>query len=337
MAWALDGIVAADVVPLDERHVAVLGYVLADDDNNDDDGTTNHPRNIPNPYEMELQIVDRTTGSILYSDLLQLERPNGSSSSTQSAISNFSHKCQLLSSFAIPRMDDVLELKEERGDYVIDMTYNSPQFVDSHLRWNLNMVSFPTSTSDEQNNKDHSKYDVDDNNSVDSDDYDFLINTTNNSNIKSSESCTTSAPIMLVISDVDVVLARVRDVDDAIHFALDHRRSALALFWALKYRTRQLRRYTMGELINQYLQSLLRITNVNTSANFGKQISKRSSARNTPKLSLRRMSLAAQSLPILLGGNVNLWKTWIITLEKIPGALFVVRKYIPVRGQSKKY
>jgi hypothetical protein len=28
-----------------------------------------------------------------------------------------------------------------------------------------------------------------------------------------------------------------------------------------------------------------------------------------------------------------MWETWITAIENIPGALFIVRQYIPVRGQ----
>ena len=337
MAWALDGIVAADVVPIDERHIAILGYVLGEDDEDElgdphtaeNSGSDANQRIITNLYEMELQIVDRTNGSISYSDLLQLQQPIGSPFTLQ-VKPNYNQYCRLLSSFAVPRMDDTLELKEEKGDTAADMVLNAPKFVDSHLRWSLNMVSFPASMSDENNHE----VDIDDNGSVDSDEYDFLIRSTKHAKTESSVNSTVPPPTLIIVSNIDMVQARVRDVDDAIHFALEHHRPALALFWALKYRTRQLRRYTMDELINVYLRSLLRITAVNVSP-IGKRSKQQTSALGTRKLSLRRMTLAAQSLPILLGGNVTMWKKWIIALEKIPGALFVVRKYIPVRGQSE--
>ena len=121
-------------------------------------------------------------------------------------------------SFAVPRMDDLLELKEERGDQVVDMLPSAPKYIDSHLRWSLNMVSFPTSMSDEQNNIENV---MDDTDSVDSDEYGFLVNASKSAQPESSENGTVIPPTLLIVSDIDMVLARVRDVDDAIHFALE--------------------------------------------------------------------------------------------------------------------
>ena len=311
--------------------VAVLGYVLGDNNEENETGKTQifegiNPRTIVDPYEMELQILGRTNGFIVYSDLLQLHRPDLSLSSLQ-VKPVYNQNCRLLSTFAVPRMDDVLELKEERGNHVADMIL-VPKFLDSHCRWSLNMVSFPTSISDQLAGNEVMKCEVDDADSVDSDEYDFIANAARNTKSESSINANASPPTLLVVSDVDIVVARVRDVDDAVHFALEHRRPALALFWAFKYGTKQVRRYTINDLIHIYLRSLLRITAASTLS-----VLEQNNVKRTKKLSLRRMTLAAQSLPILLGGNVTMWKTWITALEKIPGALFVVRKYIPVRGQ----
>jgi hypothetical protein len=49
---------------------------------------------------------------------------------------------------------------------------------------------------------------------------------------------------------------------------------------------------------------------------------------------LRRMKLAAEAMPILLGGDVDLWCRWIKEMEQIPGALFIARGALPVRGTS---
>jgi hypothetical protein len=58
MAWGLD-YVATGVVPLDSRHVAVLG-LIPDSSNN----------------EVELQVLDRTNGFVVHSDLLALAELN---------------------------------------------------------------------------------------------------------------------------------------------------------------------------------------------------------------------------------------------------------------------
>jgi hypothetical protein len=349
MAWELDGIVAADVVPIDERHLAILGHVLWDDDdeNNDHDKEDKkkhlNQRLIPNPYEMEIQILDRINGSILYADLLQLQQPVSLQMDTvatnatvqqQKSYICYNQNCRLLSSFSLPRMDDVLELKEEKGENIFDII-PTVKFVDSHLKWNLNMVAFQNYIDDKENITE-SKYE-DDTDSVDSDDYDFVFRVNKNSESDTNIKEVTAPPILMIVSDTDTVLARVRDLDDAIHFALERNKPALALRHALSCSTHQLRRHKMNDLINTYLRSLLRIPNA-SNASLRKSQAKSEKPKSKKvhaihRLSLRRMTLAAQSLPFLLGGNVEMWNFWISELEKIPGALFVVRKYIPVRGK----
>ncbi|MGK3761001.1 MAG: hypothetical protein ACI8RD_013319, partial [Bacillariaceae sp.] len=49
-------------------------------------------------------------------------------------------------------------------------------------------------------------------------------------------------------------------------------------------------------------------------------------------LSLRRMQLAVKAMPVLLGDRIGLWERWTGELEKIPGSLFFLRNYLPVRG-----
>lgn len=325
MAWALDGIVAADVVPMDRRHVAVLGHVLSEEL----DVTTNQ-RIIANAYEMELQILDRTNGSIVYSDLLQLQETELASPEERTHLpdqpsvpSTIHSNFRLLSSFAVPRMDDSLELKEERGGDGVLEILPGDEFVDSHLKWDLSMVSFQESFQMDNDNASNRPNHEEDTESVDSDDYCFMGKTTNTS--ETSYQKFVPPPVLVIVSDNDTVLARIRDLDDAIQFALDNRKPALALRWALASRVHCFQRYSLNDLVNHCLRSLLRLQSSSTSANVGTPLPAR-------HLSLRRMTLAAQALPFLLGGNVDLWKLWLSEFEMIPGALFLVCKYIPVRG-----
>jgi hypothetical protein len=106
-------------------------------------------------------------------------------------------------------------------------------------------------------------------------------------------------------------------VDDAITHALHvQQKPALALSRGLRHK-RQLRRYPLEELMDAYLQAVLRISNDKT---------------NQQQLSLRRMTLAVQAMPVLLGGRIGLWERWAKEMEQISGALFLLRHYLPVRG-----
>jgi hypothetical protein len=322
MAWALDGIVASDVVPIDRRHIAILGHVLVCNDEGSAGSNclaTIIQRTIPNPNEVELQILDRTNGSVVYSDLLQLKKGSLSHLSTI-----FNRNIGLLSSFSVPRMDDSLEMREEKGDNILEIP--AVEFVDSHFKWDLSMVSFQESFQDDNGIDANHPGDEDDTESIDSDDYCFVGKTAFTS--ETSAHAFHSSPLLVIVSDKDTVLARVRDLDDAIQFALDNRKPALALRWALSSRVHCFRRYKLEELVSICLRSLLRLESSSSTASAG--LSAVLPARH---LSLRRMTLAARALPFLLGGSIDMWKVWLLELEKIPGALFLVRKYIPVRGE----
>lgn len=304
MAWGLD-YVAMGVVPLDARHVAVLGLV-------------------PDSTEVDLQVIDRTNGFVVHSDLLALAQPKliGKQSKTAGTLYNGRTNYMLLSSFAVPRQEDIVELKDEKG---IDGDANlvaaivssvggaKLEFVDSHLKWDLSMVSFNDDHDTEVNGGAVSG----DTDSVDSDDYGFVLRNAESPGIAESAELV-SPPLLLVASSSDVAVGRMRDVDDAIQFALEHKKMALALRRALP-RVRQLRRYTVNDLINSYFRSVLRLTATDDK-------------EKAQHLSLRRVKLAAKALPVLLGGNVDLWETWVSELERIPGALFVVKNFLPVRG-----
>jgi vacuolar protein sorting-associated protein 41 len=308
MAWGLD-CVATGVVPVDARHVAVLGLLF---DSN----------------EVELQVLDRTNGFVVHADLLELAEPkvSGRHSKTTVNIPDASSNYMLQSSFAVPRMEDAAELKEEKGidvdsglvAAIVAATGGTKlEFVDSHLKWNLEMVSF----KNDSEAGDEEALGDDEADSVDSDDYGFVLRTPS---IPATSECEelVPPPLLLVASSSDMVVARIRDVDDAIQFALEQKKTGLALRRALP-RVRQLRRYKMNDLVNAYIRSVLRLSD-------DTEVDK----LKTRHLSLQRMKLAAEALPFLLGGNVDMWEMWVSELAKIPGALFVVRNFLPVRGMS---
>jgi hypothetical protein len=240
----------------------------------------------------------------------------------------------LLSSFAVPRPEDIAELKEEKGidvDSVLvaaivgAMGGANVEFVDSHLKWNLAMLPFEDGGDDDDATGDEVLGDGD-TDSVDSDDYGFVLRTPAASRSTTETAELVPPPLLLVASSSDVVVARMRDVEDAIQFALEQKSTTLALRRALS-RVRQLRRYKVNDLVHSYLRSVLRLVD-NTTDDHAKM------ARH---LSLRRMKLEAEALPVLLGGNVDMWEMWVSELEKIPGALFVAKNFLPIRGTSSAF
>jgi hypothetical protein len=129
---------------------------------------------------------------------------------------------------------------------------------------------------------------------------------------------------MVIVSPSDAVLARAREVDDAVSHALSARKYGLALRRALTHK-RQLREYDINHLIDEYLRAVLRMKEADDmGANKG---SKRAD------LSIRRVNLAAQAMPMLLGGNIRMWDRWVDEFSKIPGGLFILRWELPVRGE----
>jgi hypothetical protein len=354
MAWGLD-CVAAGVTPIDRHHVAVLGrridwhrdeataapnqpiLVVPDDDDDDDDG-------------VELQVLDRSNGCVVYADLLPLRQPVSSSRDSDDpsmgqslafAASPAPRFQTMLSSFAVPHMDDALEARQNGGMWGVHIAdefsgttaaldgAETPLFIDDHLQWILDHVAYDKfRDTDDATSLPGDDGDTD---SVDSDDYGFVIrsNTQGESASSSIDQLPAAAPlqdppILLVASTTDLVVARLRDIDDAIDYAIAHNKMARALRMALP-RVRQLRRHELPDLISSYLRAVLHMSPLtgSTTADSDKR----------RHLSLRRMKLAAKALPVLLGGNVGLWTTWISELTKIPGSLFVIRNSIPVRGE----
>jgi vacuolar protein sorting-associated protein 41 len=335
MAWELDG-VAAGVAPLDADRVAILAIILPSQQEQNDEpeysSSTSKLSIRAEANELEVQIISRDDGTIQYADILPYH-PHST----------------LHSTFALPRMDDVsewYEYKNWRGYYddaavPFDLTLmtgngggsgqatvatpvgegdpprnnnnnNNNVFVDPHLQWNLKSVIFEEEDAVGKQRRDNT--DDDDADSVDSDDYGFVRRPLN---LLDDAGPTASPPVMVLASESDAVLASLSSVDDAVeHALLIQDRPALALKRALQHR-RQLRRYRVADLVQHYLQAVLRLQD-----NIG-------AAKET--LSLRRMTLAIQAMPALLGGNIEAWAQWAKTLETLPGALFLFRSYVPVR------
>jgi len=326
MAWQLD-CVACGVAPVDARHAAVLGRsLLVEGENEIDVGG----------YEMELQIISRSNGQVLSADTLPLASKQSLGRSQQRSAT--AATAALLSSFAVPRMDNASELQGEDEGFdsgggsidPIQMTSSlfsseaQRTFRDSHLKWDMNLVV-------QEKLLQHSASatgpgDVGDSDSVDSDDYDLMSNPITEGDRDSNiDGVLASPPIMVIASRHDLVLAQMRDIDDAISSALADSKAALALRRGLGH-LRQLRQYDIRDLVSEYFRAVLKLS----PATPGESVDKRTGGH----LSLRRMKLAAEAMPILLGGDVSMWSTWIRELEVIPGALFIARTCLPVRGES---
>ena len=344
MAWELD-CVACGAVPLDDDNVVVLGLVPPVDDDDDGELPEQVTNEVPNQggNDLEIQIVSRKDGAIVYSDCLPILRKSPSLSGRDAKASNGSPgnmaesatSYNLLSSFALSRMDDAVEVAEEEIGPDIDQNFdlNVPLFAsselgqkgfrDTHRDWNLNSVMFDY---DDKLRKEGSvekepnfEQATDDSLSVDSDDYAFVIEPRPESELL--ETVATPPPIMVVASSSDVILSRMADVDDAIAHALAQNKRGLALRRAL-YHKRQLRRYELSELVSNYLQAVLRIPWKGSEPDL-----------EPSPLSLRRMTLAVQSMPALFGGSISLWERWTKEIENVPGAVFLLRDHLPVRGK----
>lgn len=389
MAWALDCI-ACGVAPIDEHHVVVLGLPMpSSDDTDDDDGSRVETSVVDETIqycskdELELQVISRANGNVVSFDLIPLScRPRLLQAVTKNAASQGARLFQrlssrsvaesesidqqksrlssffLLSSFAMPRMENSMELAEElkilassaavigvedvqtenaeNFDFVYsnrdDRYANSAKsvFRDSHLKWNLRMINY-----DEEYEKSKASYimvkngsesrgDDEDTNSVDSDDYGFVYRDIDYSAVNRHPP---PSPRMLIISSDDAILARTREIDDVIRYRIEQQnKAASALRLGIRH-IQSIRLFTIDELVHRYLSSLLCVGVANEvveSKNIG-------TTDKGSKLSLRRLKLASEAMPILLGGKLRMWEFWLNELEKIPGALFVVQDYLPVR------
>jgi hypothetical protein len=357
MAWELD-CVACDVVPLDADHVVVLGLVsLADGE----DGTGNGVENITwSPsHDLEMQILSRKDGTISYSDSLPLIEEkkvpvDASSDPIKSLLSV--RDFRLFSSFALPRMDEAKETKALRalkgandmGFVGIDVSFdmNQPlfagtdsfakksiEFRDPHLEWNIKSIMYNGDGDDEREMFVSSN---DDDSSVESDDYECILRPIETIRPMPSKSTNAIAqsilpPTMVICTESEAILSLTSTVDDAVEYSLDNHKCALALSRGLRHK-RQLRRHNLNNLINYYLEAVLRIPRFTKEDGDAKTAAINTVPEVSSSLSLRRMQLAVKAMPVLLGDRTELWERWTKELEGIPGSLFLLRKYLPVRG-----
>jgi hypothetical protein len=134
---------------------------------------------------------------------------------------------------------------------------------------------------------------------------------------------------MVVCGSSDAILVRTREIDDAISHALSAHKRGLALRRALQHK-RHLRQYDLNLLIDEYLSAVLRMTrDVTEETDHGET----SEVRAPRQLSIRRLQLAAEAMPMLLGGHVRMWEKWTEVYSRISGGLFVLREHLPVRGK----
>ena len=341
MAWELDCI-ASGVVPLDENHVIVLGLVPNE---HDDDKPSNS-------NDVEVQVISRSEGTIVYADVLPVMKFSSQfSASSHGLVEESASPYRILSTFSLPRMEDSIEAEEEGTtvqpdfDFTLAFTQSKASFTDTHLKWTIDSLSFDlkkaTKLEDNEDTAKNQKEDAkeegekgelivegseevgettneNDADSVDSDDYGFLFRPSEADEAPLNNFATKSPPMMIIGSPADVLVAQVRNVDDAISHALSLQHRGRALERGIRHR-RSLRNHDLDDLINEYLKAVLRII---------------PNQETTKKLSIRRLELAAKSTPILLGGNIQLWKQWIEEFGKIPGALFVLSGHVPVRGKT---
>ena len=333
MAWELD-CVACGVSPLDKEHVLVLGVVPLDDENDDE-------ADQDQDNELELQILSRNDGGVLYSDLIPVIKPN-TQAPLPGLLAEPASSYKLLSSFALPRMEDSLELEELRtysggmeDDFDVQSLFAAvggdvPKrtFCDSHLQWNVKSILF------EEEYRDNLRDDDDDDaSSIDSDDYGFILRPAKESEVDGIVANNTLPPTMVIASPNDIILAKTATIDDAITYSLSRNQNSKALNLGLRHR-RQLRSYKIGDLADHYLEAVLKLhqskevglEDDSDSKSFAQQLSGR-------RLSLRRTKLAVRSMPYLLGDRVEAWTKWAKELESIPGSIFLLREYLPVRGK----
>lgn len=338
MAWEMD-CVGCSVQPIDKEFVAVLGLSSATssgDDLEDEDGedlirneNENDPIDSLGRYFVELQIIKRSDGSMISSDVLPLA-VNDLSKITKPSTKDI----VLASSFCTPRMEDGVEadgedaMVEENTEVDIQNIIMSTMvssikeeqpknvFTDQHMRWNMN--GYRRAIFDDYYQQDDTEQEscASSVSSDDSDDYTFLFRP--NKTTPCSTKMLTNIPNMIVRSRDDLVLAQFRDVDDAIDHAQLTRKYGLVLRYGLNHR-QLLRRHSLQTVIEDYLNVVL---------NPSETLEDYESPR---LLSIRRLNIAAKAAPILIGGNIELWERWVNEFSTIPGGLLILRPHVPVR------
>lgn len=328
MAWELDCI-ACGAQPIDKDHIAILGLVPSEE---------NKKSNI-----LELQILSRELGTVTSADALVLDDPTRIISNrkeknvseenveNETQSTNFVEAASpyaLLSSFALPRMEDFVELEEEElptlssgassmeedmekmlsplGNMggLMSAVSASTKFMDSHLRWSLSSVITRSEDIPRILPEEEELINI------------ILSKAKGAPGSKNSTDATTYAPppIMVVSSPHDTILVRTRNIDDSIsHYRARHMPN-LALSLGIQHR-QVLRQHSLSTLIHEYLTFLL---------NGGDGSKKRAEA----------VKHAARMTPMLLGGDVEMWERWLTLFAKVDGGLFALRDFIPVRGES---
>ena len=337
MAWELD-CVACGVVPFDSEHCVVLGLVAPSDEDDEEAGDDSQSN------DLEVQIVAKRDGSILYSSILPMLRRDErnkpkerGNANAQAIVSESAASYTLLSSFALPRMEDVFEAQDENvpeEDFEIQVSLFSPsrgkRFVDSHLKWDIQALAFDDDDNDTFDGTKQVENEYDDTASVDSDDYGFIFRPLSTPSEEETHTDRTAVPpLMVIASSSDAILSRTRDVDDAVAHALAAGKSALVIRRALRQK-RRLRRFDISKLVDEYFYSLLRIPREEKETE-GEGDANDDKAK---ALSIRRLKLAARAMPALFGSDIELWEKWVSELENIPGALFVLSDHLPVRGKK---
>lgn len=328
MAWQLD-CVACGVVPVDSKHVAVLGLVPCSSDPEDVDNYRDEeyfsslPCVAGGDNMLELQIINREDGKSVSNDRVPLLDKILDSTKVKPNIVDFA----LLSSYATQHMEDLAEWdalddgEKENIRNEIDMRefMSNQTFPDAHLRWSMNkdvctmefgngnVIPKEISEEDEQStSSDHSLL---------SDDYVFALSEPIQDILSDPGMPLRSyPPTMIIMYKYDACLVQTRDCDDAISYARSLGKPALALKSALAHR-RDVRRHGIDLLVDEYFIALLRMNGGGAA------------------LSFPRLQIAAQSMPILLGGDSRMWQRWIAMFAKLCGGLHLIREKIPVRGE----
>ena len=333
MAWELD-FVACSVVPVDEKHVAVLGLVPSPKHPHDDgesdqlvkSSATCHTSSMAGGDNLlELQIINREDGKSISNDRLPLsDRPpqrQGGNMITATNAAEF----RLLSSFACPRMDSSAEWDAlghfereavEREGLSFGLESVSGRVLDFHLKWDItkDVCSVGDDLREEAVIYDDDRSVASDC-SIFSDNYVFALSEPIGDILPLSDFPARSPPpVMTVVYSYDACLVQTRDVDDVISFTRSLGKPALALRQALAHR-RDVRRHGLDLLIDDFFTSLLRMGD----------------RRQERPLSFSRLKIAAESLPILLGGDSRMWQRWIFMFSRVKGGIFIISEKIPVR------
>ena len=339
MAWELD-CVACGVMPVDSKRVAVLGLVPCPSDVEDNGNCRdasyfgNNPGAVAGGHNiLELQIINREDGKSISNDRIPLMEKVTSGSNKSPAYKPKVTDFSLLSSYCIQRMEDLAEWdalndgdKETIRNEVDMSEFMSKQtFPDAHLRWSMDkdVCTIKLSAIEEGVMKAEDSDEVGEHNdeqsiasscSVLSDDYVFALSEPIQDIFADAAILSRShPPTMVIMYKYDACLVQTRDADDAVSYARSLGKPALALKVALAHR-RDVRRHGIDLLIDEYFVALLRMQKGSNAA-----------------ISFSRLQIAAQSMPILLGGDAIMWQRWIYLFTRVCGALFTIREKIPVR------